>query len=100
MCNLSQQAQTVVSFFDLDSHVCTRYYSDASLLVQTPHYPVTVETLYKNIGHKNNLVWKNIFPRRENFVSDLRIISLLRIFLGIIDLFLYPDSQTHDLPLP
>jgi len=60
----------------------------------------TVETLYKNIGHKNNLVWKNIFPRRENFVSDLRIISLLRIFLGIIDLFLYPDSQTHDLPLP
>ena len=64
------------------------------------YFSDTVETLYKNIGHKNNLVWKNIFPRRENFVSDLRIISLLRIFLGIIDLFLYPDSQIHDLPLP
>jgi hypothetical protein len=60
----------------------------------------TVETLYKNIGHKNNLVWKNIFPSRENFVSDSRIISFPRIFLGIIDLFLYPNSQTHDLPLP
>ena len=47
--------------------------------------PITVAPLYKNIGHKNKLVWKNIFPRRENFVSDLRIISFPR---GIIDLFL------------
>ena len=27
--------ETLESFFDLDSHVCTRYYSDASLLVHT-----------------------------------------------------------------
>ena len=52
----------------------------------------TVETLYKNIACRNNLVWKNIFSRRENFVSGLRITSFPRIFLGIIDLFLYPDS--------
>jgi len=52
----------------------------------------TVETLYKNIACRNNLVWKNIFSRRENFVSGLRITSFPRIFLGIIDLFLHPDS--------
>jgi hypothetical protein len=46
-------------------------------------YGNTVETLYKNIACRNKLVWKNIFPRRENFVSDLRIISFPRIFLGI-----------------
>ena len=48
----------------------------------------TVAPLYKNIGHKNKLAWKNIFSHRENFVSDLRIISYPRIFLGIINLFL------------
>jgi ABC-type uncharacterized transport system permease subunit len=52
----------------------------------------TVKTRYKNIGYKNKLVWKNIIPGREIFVSDLRINSFPRIFLGIIDLFLYPVS--------
>ena len=32
------------------------------------------------------MVWKNIFPGREDFVSHLRINSFPRIFLGIIDL--------------
>jgi hypothetical protein len=62
--------------------------TDSRLNTATAILRGTVAPLYKNIGHKNNLVWKNIFSRRENFVSNLRIISFPRIFLGIIDLFL------------